>query len=428
MKTLCIACLTVLMSTSALAQSNPAPLVNQPPDLFSQESLIAAAPQSWFQAAELHGANGRFSRYLGISTAAQGNTLVVGASHNAGEAYVFVEPPSGWSDVSARYTLISSDEQPGDYFGQSVTISGDTVVVGAVGFGGYKGAAYVFAPPKQGQNNKAITETAKLTASDGQPGDEFGSWGAVSIVGNIIAIGAPLATIGPNQRQGAVYIFVEPKGGWRTMTETIKLTASEGAAYDSFGISTGLSSDTLAVGAYDANQAQGKVYVFNEVGGQVKQVAELTASDGAAGDLLGISVSVSSHTVVAGAPLNDNGTGAAYLFVEPESGWMDMTQTAKLTASDGKAGARMEAVSILASSVVAGAAESGPAGAAYLFVEPAGGWTDMTETAEFGPSDGQLDDGFGASVAVTADTVFSGSPGHFIAPDFYGATYVFSAQ
>ncbi|MCP4373696.1 MAG: hypothetical protein GY797_37185, partial [Deltaproteobacteria bacterium] len=124
------------------------------------------------------------------------------------------------------------------------------------------------------------------------------------------------------------------------MTQTAKLTASDGAAGDNFGRSVAISGDTVVAGATgedDSGSSSGAAYVFVKPGSgwaDMTQAAKLTASDGAAGERLGLSVAVSGDTVVAGALGDDdngNDSGSAYVFVKPGSGWADMTQTAKLT-------------------------------------------------------------------------------------------------
>jgi hypothetical protein len=73
---------------------------------------------------------------------------------------------------------------------------------------------------------------------------------------------------------------------------------------------------------------------------QLNQLAQLNATDGRPGDEFGISIAVCGKTVVVGASeFNSSTIGAAYVFVEGPNGWANMTQTAKLTASDGQFGA-----------------------------------------------------------------------------------------
>ena len=150
----------------------------------------------------------------------------------------------------------------GDYFGDSVSISGNTVVVGAydatVGGNSGQGAAYVFTEPGSGW--ASMTQTAKLTASDGAAGDYLGD--SVSISGDTVVVGARNATVGGNSGQGAAYVFTEPDSGWVNVTETAKLTASDGAAGDNFGDSVSIDGSTLVVGADGADSSQGAAYTF----------------------------------------------------------------------------------------------------------------------------------------------------------------------
>lgn len=137
--------------------------------------------------------------------------------------------------------LTASEGQAYDRFGCSVAMRGNTIVVGATedmnDLTG-AGAVYVFVEPAAGG-----TQTAKLTASDGQRGDLFGA--TVAISDDTIVVGAPFA----NMSQGAVYVFLKPASGWANMTETAKLTASDGMAQDEFGFSTAISGNTIVTGA-----------------------------------------------------------------------------------------------------------------------------------------------------------------------------------
>ncbi len=287
-------------------------------------------------------------------------------------------------------------------------------------------------------------QQAKLTASDGAGGDQFGQ--SVALSGNTIAVGAPIATIDGNYNQGAVYVFVEPAGGWASATETAKLTASDGVAADGLGSAVAISGGTIFASAPNAkvgsNFGQGAVYAFVEpAGGWVTghETAKLTASDGVFGDSLGeFSVAVSGDTVVAGAPLvavgGNSQQGAAYVFVEPAGGWVSATQTAKLTASDGAVGDHFGwSVAVSGATIVAGAecAKIGTnscQGAAYVFVEPAGGWASASghETAKLIASDGATNDVLGLAVGASGNTIVVAAPfAHVGTNTSQGAAYVF---
>jgi hypothetical protein len=158
--------------------------------------------------------------------------------------------------------LTTSDGAERDVLGSAAAISADVIVLGAAGDDAERGSAYVFVKPAAGWAN--LTETAKLTASDGATLDWFGYSAAMD--GDTIVIGAPGGPTGPSTVPGAVYIFVKPSGGWADMTQTARLTASDGAAGDGFGWSVAMDGDTLVAGAYtdsiDASQ-QGSAYVFS---------------------------------------------------------------------------------------------------------------------------------------------------------------------
>jgi hypothetical protein len=193
-------------------------------------------------------------------------------------------------------------------------------VLGAAGDDAERGSAYVFVKPAAGWAN--LTETAKLTASDGATLDWFGYSAALD--GDTIVIGAPGGPTGPSTVPGAVYIFVRPSGGRADMTQTVRLTASDGAASDLFGWSVAVSEDTIAAGAFrhdnGANDDQGSAYVFDKPTAgwiDMTETAQLTASDGAAGDGFGWSVAMDGDTLVAGAytdSIDASQQGSAYVF------------------------------------------------------------------------------------------------------------------
>src|SRR5262249_33803590 len=141
--------------------------------------------------------------------------------------------------------------------------------------------------------------------------------------------GTPGATIKGNIHQGAAYVFVEPSGGWANMTQTAKLTASAGAASDNLGSSVGIDGNTVVAGPY-AFRVPAYVFVKPAAGwADVTETAKLTASDQATVQLITNSVAVSGNTVVVGKPpcceAGNPYLGTAYVFVEPPSGWVNMT-------------------------------------------------------------------------------------------------------
>ena len=164
----------------------------------------------------------------------------------------------------------------------------------------------------------------------------------------------------PAEHSGSAYVYRRVGATW---TEEAKLVAVDGAAGDLFGTSVAISGDALVVGARDRDVMapnSGAVYVFRFDGTSWIQEAELSASDGAENDFLGVRVAIDGDVVVAGALTADAGrhdSGAAYVFRFDGTSW---TQAAKLTASDGKAGDQFgNSVGISGDTVVVAAARAG---------------------------------------------------------------------
>jgi hypothetical protein len=175
--------------------------------------------------------------------------------------------------------------------------------------------AYVFT-----RTGSTWAEQAKLTASDGGALDGFGQ--SVAVSRDTTLVGADTTDVGSSRYQGAAYVFGRTGSSW---TEHAKLTASDGAAFDGFGSSVSLSGHAALVGSLGANNFQGSAYVFTGAGASWGERAELTASDGYAHDLFGGSVSLSGRTALIGAPYADVGSnfcqGSAYIFTHYRPGY-----------------------------------------------------------------------------------------------------------
>ncbi len=366
-----------------------------------------------------------------LSAGDDGRVVVVGGpslSPSPGNAYVFERPDTGWADTLESAKLTPYDGAERDSFGRAVAVTAGAVAVGAPGDDGAfeaQGSAYVFTEPPGGWIDS--TDATKLALSgvgDLSGNDDFGS--AVSMSNGTAVVGAS----GDNQGAGAAYVFVREAAAWILQA---KLTASDGAAQDSFGCAVAIEGDVLVVGAdgdditYDA---QGSAYVFVRNGSVWTQQAKLTASNPQEWDRFGYSVAISGTTIAIGALYANEAAaraGAAYLYQRPGANWTDMTESARLIPSDGSSYDRFGgSVSVFGSNVVVGAYSDAPVfagqGSAYVFREPATGWTSMTQTAKLTASDGGEGDRFGAGVGVFGDFVAVGAPFH----DAYsGAVYQF---
>lgn len=311
---------------------------------------------------------------------------------------------------SATLTDPDPNEQNSS-FGETTAISSDggTIVIGNPFPVTGPGDAYVFLRPSTGWATTS-TYAAKLLASNGQAGDEFGFGLSITGDGTTIAVGAPGSMNG-----GSAYVFVEPSGGW-TSSSPLHETNSIGGP-TGFGYPLQLSDDgtTLAVASPLATvngiDQQGEVEVFVTSNGWTSFSSnQLFASDGAANDRLsfdGVGISGDGSAIVATGAIS---TGAfeprsAYVFLRPSGGWVGGTESAKLTASS-YFGLVFPSLTSDGSTIVVGSpsddTNTGNSGTAYVFVKPAGGWSSTSNfDAQLSPS--TLDYNFGDGVTIMRD-------------------------
>ena len=337
---------------------------------------------TWTQQAYLKASNPGLGDKFGEKVSVSGNTVVIGASGEdsgasgingdqndesalrAGAAYVFVRSGTDWSQQAY---LKASNPDAYDWFGFSVAISGETIVVGArgecsnaTGVNGdpsddsafEPGAAYLFV-----RSGTSWSQQAYLKASNAEgtipAGDEFGY--SVGISGDTVVVGAPkegssATGVGGDpsdngaRPSGAAYVFVRNGTSW---SQQAYLKASNTAMGDGFGGSVVVSGDTVIVGAAtedgdatgvngdqesDGAQFAGAAYVFSRSGTAWSQQAYLKASNTGGNDRFGNPVAVTTTTVAVGSCVEDgsatgvNGdgsdddatnSGAAYVFVLP---------------------------------------------------------------------------------------------------------------
>jgi len=279
-----------------------------------------ASSGSWLEVTKLQPtpeADGNF----GTSVAISGDRAIIGAiaegSDDQGAAYLFERDGGGsWLEVAK---LLASDREVDDRFGVSVSISGDLAIVGAI-FGGTdglpvsdeEGAAYLFERDGSG----TWREVAKIQASDKKIHDYFGE--SVAISEDRVIVGAPGENTGGDDT-GAVYFF--ERAGSGSWVEVAKVQASDKEAEDKFGGSVAISGKRAIVGAPGEDTGgnfTGAAYIFERAGsGTWVEVAKIQASDKEPLDFFGGSVAISGKRAIVGADGEDTGgsrTGAAYLF------------------------------------------------------------------------------------------------------------------
>jgi hypothetical protein len=259
------------------------------------------------QLAKLLPSDGAAGDQFGFSVSISGTTAIIGAPFDddngfgSGSAYVF-DTVTGLQLAK----LLPNDGEVNDRFGESVAINGTTAIGGASGNddnGSSSGSAYVF---------DIVTglQLAKLLPSDGAAFDNFGS--SVAISGTTAIVGAASDDDNGDQ-SGSAYVFDTVTG-----LQTAKLLPSDGAAFDTFGLSVSIGGSTAIISSHfdnDNGSASGSAYLFNTATGS--QITKLLASDGAPGDVFGLSVAINGTTAIVGAFFDDdNGSasGSAYLF------------------------------------------------------------------------------------------------------------------
>jgi hypothetical protein len=289
---------------------------------------------NWIREAKLLASDGQMNDWFGWSVAISGNTILVGANGDSGagdwtgSAYIFRYDGAHW--IEQAKLLADGMGYYWEEFGFDVAISADsnTVLIGAckANDNGFKsGLAYVFR-----FDGFEWTQQAKLLASDGVELATFGNSVAISADGNVALIGAPGNDVS-GHTAGSAYIFEFDGQQW---LERQKLTASDAAHGDHFGHHVALSGNIAVIGTYGDDDTEpndlycnsGSVYVFSFNGTNWIEQAKLKLPDGRCRNQFGWAVDVSDDTVVVGAPDGHwgttNGPGHAYVFGFDGSAWM----------------------------------------------------------------------------------------------------------
>ena len=344
---------------------------------------------------------------------ADGNTALIGGSGDhsfQGGAWVFTRSGTTWSQQGEKLT--GGGESGDGEFGWSVALSaaGNTALIGGPTDHGRVGATWVFT--RSGTTWSQQGE--KLTGGEETGAGEFGSSVRLSEAGTTALIGGG----GDNTFVGAAWVFTFSGGKWTQQGEKLTGGAEEGGRGE-FGASAALSSsgDTAVIGAPRDNSAVGAAWVFIFSGGKwIQQGGKLTggAEESGAGEF-GWSVALDSeaNTAVIGGPLDNGGTGAAWVFTESVGKWTQ--QGGKLTGGgeSGKAefGYGVALSGEGTSALVGGPEDNSKTGAAWVFVQSAGKWSQqgekLTGTGEVGG--GEL--GYSVALAPEAETALVGGFG-----------------
>ena len=386
----------------------------------------------WSEALKITADDAEAEDRFGASVAISGDTIIIGAAYddydgvtNSGSSYLFERDGESWvQEAKLTAGVIAGDSESEDWFGISLAIAGDTVIVGAShddDGGTSSGSAYIFT-----RNNKVWEQQAKLTSLDASSGDLFGVSTAIS--GNTAVIGA-VYDDDDGISSGSAYVFTRTGNIW---SQQAKLKANDAAAEDYFGEELAISGDSVVIGARfndDKGNNSGSAYIFVRTGTTWLQQAKLIANDAEADDTFGESLAISNDTVVIGAALDDDdgqGSGSAYIFVRSGITW---SQQAKLTASDASANDQFgRAVAISGDTVIVGAWRDDTgglidSGSAYVFTRSGTSWSQQ---AKLTADDAANSDWFGIPVAISDNTIIVGAQADDIGSiTNAGSAYVF---
>jgi hypothetical protein len=301
--------------------------------------------------------------YFGSTVAISGDYAVVGApgSGDTGAAYIFKKEDTTWVE---QIKLTPGDGAASENFGTWVSISGDTLAVGAPKSNANTGAAYVFT-----RDGSTWTQQARLIAGDGQAYDEFGA--CISISGDTLVVGAP----NHDDYSGAAYVFTRQGSSW---SEPIKLDGGGATVAGHFGNSVSISEDTLIIGSPSVGNQKGAAFIFRHAGSEWVAEAQLEPGDAVAWEYFGASVFISGdYAIVGNTGLAEaNVEGAARIYAYDGTAWVEQ---AKITSSSVNAGESFgRSVSI--NSDMAAVSEPkvwNDAGAVYLFQRTGAQWNEQ---------------------------------------------------
>jgi hypothetical protein len=418
-----LVCMLLIATAVPAVTSVKNSVINAIVPSISEASMIG----DWIEEQKLLASDGAAQDIFGWSVSIDGSTALIGTQqdsdngHWSGSAYVFTRTDTTWTQQTK---LLPSDGAAEDLFGYSVSLDGNTALIGALRNDDNEvdsGSVYVFT-----RTGTTWSQEAKLLATDGGEGNHFGYY--VRLVGDTAIIGANWDDDNGN-KSGSAYVFTRTGTNW---TQQQKLLASDGQEGDRFGGSIAFLNDTAFIGAYwddDNGIDSGSMYVFTRTGTTWTQQTKLLPTDGAAGDSFGGDVSISGDTVLIGSGGNDdngNDSGSAYVFTRVGTTW---TQHQKLLASDGQEGDNFGSWGLSLDGDTALIGSNGDddmginSGSAYVFTRIGTTWIQQQKITA---SDGAAGDAFGFAVALSGDSALIGAYNDDDSGANSGSAYVFT--
>ena len=334
------------------------------------------------------------------------------------------------STISQIAKLHADDKAYNDQLGKSIAIDGDYIAVSTSSKDVRRGNVYIF----KRNSDSNVSQIAKLEASDRESSDYFGQ--SVAMSGEYIVVGAFWEDTG-GADAGSAYLFKRHSDS--NISQIAKFQADDIQAGDSFGYSVDIDGDYIVVGAYQEDTTAdnaGSVYLFKRNSdsiNDVSQIAKIQSSDIEESDYFGVAVSISANHIVVGASSEDTGAssaGSTYVFRRNSDTINDISQIAKLQAIDGtysndRFGA---AVSIDGTYIVVGANGKDPdgvdsAGNAYVF--KINNDSTVSPVEKLQTSDLETGDNFGRGVSISGDYIVGSAFWENTRGDKAGAAYIF---
>jgi hypothetical protein len=359
---------------------------------------------NWTLQQKLTGSDSAATDQFGYSVAVSGDTIAVGRYNTTtgqnradGKVYVFTRSGNVWTETQ---TLVASDVAQGDLFGNALAFDGDTLVVGALnktnGTNFFQGAAYVFTRPAAGGS---FTQQAKLLANDGAASDFFGY--SLAISGDSIIVGAPAA---PITGVGKAYVFARSGANWSQQQKLTASDGAAGDAFGfSVGISGDYAIIGARLDDNGAVGDQGSAYIFARSGANWSEQQKLLGVEiTQRNDQFGSAVAIRGATAIVGAPAHEivsnvANHGAVYVFTRSGANW---TRAQKIVHNDPNPDALAQAVAFDGNSILSGApSKNSSRGAAYVFNS-----TPTDSQFKLYPPEVFIGTNFGSALAISEDT------------------------
>lgn len=321
------------MAVGQASLNNPGPINHEPPYEYLQNAvyIFENDGSQWTETHIVRPNDYDSTDYVGFGVAVSlaGSTLAVHSRQVVGY-YPDGYPEVGSSVfvfelVNGSWTQQAEISQPfnpycGDpfMFGLDLEVQGDTLAIGDPGVGRavgcYQGAAYVYV-----RTGDAWSQQAVLSPADLPYQAFFGA--SIALDGNTLVVGVP-SDDELGVKSGSAYVFVRDGTDW---TLQAKLNASDGSAYDSFGLPVAIEGDRVLVSAHrddDNGIDSGSVYVFERSGTAWAESAKLLPADGSADRYFGWTMAMDGRWAAISdrAPWYDSSVPPAIYVFGPRSG------------------------------------------------------------------------------------------------------------